>query len=213
MFKTLTTNYTLAAAIISTIFLTSCASTYKPINFKALPYTNKKTYNDVEFSYVHNIQFLSDNAWYTKKEKKFAMVAVAISITNNSQTPFVLTPENFKVLSADGIEKKLLSPDEYTKKVKQRTGRHMLHALWGPWAISWSEDQNGNTDTNFIYLPVGAIVGLGNAIRANNANNANLTSLKANTLWDRIVKPGETVTGTILIPGTHFDELKFDLVK
>jgi hypothetical protein len=191
----------------------SCASTYKPVNLNGFQYSDKKTQDGVEFSYTHNIQYLSDNAWYTKKERKFHMIAVAIKVVNNSSTPFVLTPENFKVMSADGVEKQFFDPEEYGKKVKQRTGRHMLHALWGPWAVSWSTDNNGNTESHFIYLPVGALVGIGNAVRASNANKHNVQTLKSNSLWDRIVKPGETVTGTILIPGWHGEELTFDLKK
>ena len=201
------------AFIFIAALISSCASTYKPVNLNGFTYADKKTYEGVEFSYVHNIQFLSDNAWYTRKEKKFGMVAVAVKIVNNSQTSFVITPDNFKVFSSDGIQKKFLTPEEYTRRVKQRTGRHMLHALWGPWALSWQEDSSGNVETHFIYLPVGALVGLGNTIRASNANKANIGTLKSNALWDKIVKPGETITGTILIPGYHGEELNFELIK
>jgi hypothetical protein len=205
--------YRLLVIISIALCFAGCASTYKPVNLNAFQYSNQKEKDGVEFSYAHNIQYFSDNGWYRKKERKFNMIAVAVKVVNNSSEPFVLTPENFKIMTADGIEKPILEAEEYAKKIKQRTGTHLLHTLWGPWSISWQEDANGNIESHFFFLPIGAIVGIGNAVRANNANKNNLQTMKANSIWDKIVKPGQTVTGTVLIRGIHGEELVFDLKK
>jgi hypothetical protein len=196
-------------SIISIIALSSCASTYKPVMLERFSYLDQQESNGIEVSYAHNLQYNSRNRWYTKKEAKFGMMAVAVKVENRSDETVELSPENLKVYGPNGVARRLYTPMEYGEKVKQRTGRHLLHALYGPWAISWETDANGNVDTNVFFLPVGAVIGIGNAIRASRANRVNIETLNRNAIWNRVVEPGEIVYGTILIAGVHGDELTF----
>ena len=137
------------------------------------------------------------------------MISVAVKIENlSSSSAITISKDNFKV-HADGQEKTFYTPIEYSKKVKQRVGAHLLHALYGPWAIRWQENSKGETDVDFIYIPVGAIIGIGNAIRAGNANKANRETAEQYEIWNKTIGPRETLTGLILIPGNGFDPLTF----
>lgn len=189
--------------------LSSCASTYKPVMLERFSYLDEQETNGVEVSYAHNLQYISRNKWYTKKETKFGMIAVAVRVENRSSEAVELNPANLKVYGPNGVARRLFTPAEYGEKVKQRTGRHLLHALYGPWAVSWETDTYGNTDTKVFFLPVGAVIGIGNAIRASRANRVNVETLDRNAIWNKVVEPGEAVYGTILIAGVHGDELTF----
>lgn len=191
------------------VILSSCASSYKPVNLERYSYSDERIHDGIQISYAHNLQYISRNRWYTKKEKKFGMIAVAVKVENNSDATIELSPANLKVYGPNGMARRLYTPLEYGEKVKQRTGRHLLHALYGPWAVVWETDASGNVDTNVIFLPVGAVIGIGNAIRASKANRINIETLNRNAIWNQVVEPGETVYGTIVMAGMHGDELTF----
>lgn len=196
--------------IILCLTFFSCASSYKPVSLERFSYQDEQqASNDVKVSYAHNLQFSSRNKWYTKKEKKFGMIAVAVKVENLSQETIELSPANLRVYGPNGVARRLYTPMEYGEKVKQRTGRHLLHTLYGPWVVSWETDASGNVDTNVFFLPVGAVIGIGNAIRASKANRINIETLDRNAIWTKTVDPGEIVYGTILMAGLHGDDLTF----
>ncbi|HEY0652431.1 MAG TPA: hypothetical protein VGD65_04845 [Chryseosolibacter sp.] len=195
--------------IVPSLLFFSCASSYKPVKLDRFSYFDAQVSNDVEVSYAHNIQYASRNKWYTKKERKFGMIAVAVRVENRSLETIELSPANLRVFGPNGSARRLYTPMEYGEKVKQRTGRHLLHALYGPWVVSWETDASGNVDTNVFFLPVGAVIGIGNAIRASKANRINIETLDRNAIWNKVVDPGEIVYGTLLMAGTHGDDLTF----
>jgi hypothetical protein len=195
--------------IILSFTFFSCASSYKPVALERFTYQDEQVSEDVKVSYAHNLQYNSRNKWYTKKERKFGMIAVAVKVENQSQETIELSPANLRVFGPNGVARRLYTPMEYGEKVKQRTGRHLLHALYGPWVVSWETDASGNVDTNVFFLPVGAVIGIGNAIRASKANRINIETLDRNAIWTKSVEPGEIVYGTILMAGLHSDDLTF----
>lgn len=187
----------------------SCSSKYRPVKLERFSYNDEQVSNGVQISYAHNIQYSSRNKWYTKKERKFGMIAVAVKVENNSGETIDLSPANLRVYGPNGVARRLYTPMEYGEKVKQRTGRHLLHALYGPWVVSWETDASGNVDTNVFFLPVGAVIGIGNALRASKANRINIETLDRNAIWNKSVEPGEIVYGTLLMAGLHGDDLTF----
>lgn len=199
----------LIIVFVCSLLFSSCASSYKPVNLQRFSYIDEQVTDSIQVSYAHNIQFTSRNKWYTKKERKFGMIAVAVKVENRSHEPVELSPANLRVYAGNGIARRLYTPMEYGEKVKQRTGRHLLHALYGPWVFTWETDANGNVDTNVLFIPVGAVIGIGNAIRASKANRINIETLDRNAIWNKVVEPGGTVYGTILMAGSHGDDLKF----
>lgn len=196
--------------LILCILLTfSCASTYKPVNLTSYAYDRSYLIKDsLQVSYQYNIQQLSGNRRYARKEKKRNMTSVAVKIKNLSASPVTLTRNTFQVYSENQAAN-IYSPVEYSKKVKQRVGLHLLHSLWGPWALSWKEDSNGETNFNFIYIPVGAIVGIGNSVRASNANKQNRATQEQNEIWNKRIDAGQTLYGLIAISAPMQDKLGF----
>lgn len=190
-----------------TLIISSCASTYKPVMLENFSYQDERLNDGIQISYAHNIQYHSKNRWYTKKENKFGMIAVAVRVENNSEETIELSPLNLKVYGSNREARRLYTPMEYGEKVRQRTGRHLLHALYGPWAVSWETDQYGNVDTDVLFIPVGAVIGIGNAIRASKANRINVETLDRNAIWNKIVEPGQVVYGTMLMAGIHGEDL------
>lgn len=159
---------------------------------------------------MYGVQEASRNKRYANKEFKRNLAGVGVKIENTSNVSVRLTPQNLKVSSATQ-EKVVLSPSEYASKVKQRVGVHLLHALWGPWAISWREDEDGNTKFKGIYIPAGLIVGVGNAMRASNANQANLATMETSSIWNADIAPGETLYGIVPIPSQSDEALIFSI--
>src|SRR6187402_2629652 len=165
--------FSLILAVLSAM---SCASTYKTLNPESFTYQNSYEIKDtMRVSYLYGAQALTGNKRYDKRERRYGMASVAVRIENLSDSSMVLTRNNFKVY-ARGQAKAIYSPEAYSKKVKQWGAVHLLHSLWGPWAIHWEEDEYGETDVSFIYIPVGAIVGIVNAVKAANANKENLAN-------------------------------------
>jgi hypothetical protein len=185
-----------------------CASTYKPVAVESFEFSNAYTLNDtLRISYQYDVQKTTGNKRYARKERKRKMASVAVKIENISSAPVTITRNNFKVY-AENKARDVYTPAAYAKKVKQRVGMHLLHSLWGPWAMSWQE-KDGETEFHFIYIPVGAIVGVGNAIRASNANKQNLRTQEDNEIWNRSINSGETLYGLIALPSSEKDTLTF----
>jgi hypothetical protein len=178
-----------------------------------LIYMDSKTVNDsLRISYRYGIQEATGNRRYANKEKAHGLSAVAVKIENLSTVPLSLSRTTFKVYSAAG-DKQVISPSSYSSKIKQRVGLHMLHALWGPWGISWSEDEYGERDVSGFYIPIGAIVGIGNAVRASNANKNNLANMEQNEIWNKTIAPGQTIYGLMAIPARTEEALNFAFGK
>jgi hypothetical protein len=195
------------------VLATGCATSYKPVTTSLYPYRNKSSVNEqIAISYDYDVQHMSNNKRYSNSEKKNSLAAVAVRVENKSDQAIIITRESLLIFKTD-IQVQPIAPLEYTKRVKQKGGFHLFHALWGPWAFSYSTNSTGQTDTKFFYLPVGAIIGLGNAIKASNANALHLATLQSNEIWGKQVLPGEKVYGIILIRAFGFEELRFEFVE
>jgi hypothetical protein len=176
-----------------------------------LPFQNAAQLKEnVTVSYLYDIQTLSRNRRYGKKERKAGYAAVGVKIKNESNQPVQITGSNFVVI-ANGIERPLIGPEVYTSKVKQHPSVHLLHALWGPWQYSYQEYGNNQHETSFRYLPVGAAVGLINLIIASTGNIKHEETLKANTIIGRTVEPGHTLNGVILMASPSYEPLTFKM--
>jgi hypothetical protein len=171
----------------------------------SLNYYETKTVNEtLRVAYRYHVQEITNNRYYAKKETRYDLASVAVKIENLSSVPITITRKNFKIYSGN-LEKVVMSPAMYASKVKQRVGVHMLHALWGPWGISYSEDTYGKSEVHGYYIPAGLIVGIGNAVRASNANKENKATLEIYEIWNKEISPGKTLYGLITIE-SHSDE-------
>ncbi|HTF21636.1 MAG TPA: hypothetical protein VK658_26335 [Chryseolinea sp.] len=196
--------------LVPLISAMGCASTYKPLDPASFTYSRSFEIPDtLRINYLYKTQAMTGNKRYDKRERRHGMAAVAVKIENLTDTTIELTRNNFSVSSPTG-NKTIYTPAAYSKKVKQWAAIHLLHTLWGPWAVSWQEDEYGETDVNFIFIPIGAIVGIGNAIRASKANGVNLENQERHKIWNKKIVPGSALYGLIAIPSaTQNDSLFF----
>lgn len=191
------------------IFLIGCASSYKPFNLRDYHYSSKHNLLDsLSIAYVPGLQRISDNGWYARKERKYKMTALAVRIENTSSTPITIRKEDLRA-SVGNNTKKLFTPEEYSAHVKQRVGIHLLHTLYGPWVTVSSVDQYGRTETDIYFIPVGAVIGIINATKAGKANRSNAADIRRLQIWNKVVNPGESVFGIILVEGGRFDDFVF----
>ena len=196
------------------IFLASCAATYKPLNTPSLNFQNKSLASSkLEVSYMYRVQALANNRKYSKKETKFGLAAIGLKITNTSSQPITITRQNFKIL-ANGNERPSLTIEEYAGKVKQLSGLFLLHTLWGPWQYTYIENPPpGVQQSTFKFLPIGAIVGLINALVAGNANKNHQNALQQNQIYGMTIEPGKTLYGVALVRMLGYEPLTFDRVE
>jgi hypothetical protein len=192
--------------------LTSCGVPYRALELDRLPYQNSAQLKDnVTVSYLYDIQTLSTNKRYGKKEHKAGYAAVGVRIKNESDQPIQITRDNFKV-TINGTEKAPMTTEEYTQKVKQHPAVHLLHALWGPWRYSYVEyGSGGRSESSFQYWPVGAAIGVINMIIASSGNTKQKEQLNTNTIFGKTVEPNKTVNGVILMSQPNFEPLTFVL--
>ena len=192
------------------LLLTSCAVSFKPIDPARLNYpsTAQLLGDSLRISYVNNIQYMSHNKRYGDREVKRGMYALAVQIENISSSSVTVTQDNLKIFSGE-IQKRYCSSLEYSKNIKQRAGWHLLHILWGPWSLRWQEDSNHGTEVHFVYIPIGAIVGIANAIHAGNANKANRETMEKFQPWGKEIAPNKTLYALITIHGVNGEQLIF----
>jgi hypothetical protein len=171
------------------VFLFSCASSYKPFNLRDYQYSSRHNILDsLSISYAPDLQRISDNGWYARKERKYKMTALAVRIENSSSTPLTISREDLRVLVV---------------------GIHLLHTLYGPWITVSSVDQYGRSETDVYFIPVGAVIGIINATKASKANRSNASDIRRLQIWNRPINPGETLYGIILAEGSRYDNFVF----
>jgi len=191
--------------------LTSCGVSYKPLTLGSLPFQNSTPLKDkVTVGYQYDIQLLTNNKRYSKKERKAGYAAVGVRIKNDSDQPIQVSKDNFKV--AIGTTELLpLETKIYTSKVKQHPAVHLLHALWGPWQFTHVEAGN-QSENSFQYYPVGAAIGVINLIIASAGNAKHEEAMKSASIFGKTVAPGETIDGVILLqPMGGYQPLNFTL--
>jgi hypothetical protein len=191
--------------------LTSCGVSYKPLTLGTLAFQNTAPVTDkVSVAYQYDIQLLSKNKRYSKKERKAGYAAVGVRIKNDSDQPIQLSKNNLKV-AIGAYELQPLETEAYTAKVKQHPASHLLHALWGPWAFTHIE-YGTESENHFKYYPVGAAVGLINLLIASMGNINHEAALKTNSIFGKTVAPGQSVDGVILLQASGgYQPLTFTL--
>jgi hypothetical protein len=191
-------NFSAGGLLIVLFFAGACASSYKPINLQNHVFSTPLLIIDSVYAgYATNLHDVSDNGWYARKERKRGMVALGVRIQNRSNISFVMEKQYVHIYAGD--EKKIiLTPDEYTKKVKQRAWLHGLHALYG----IYLPDENGG----IRFIPVGAGVAILNIYKALKANRAHAQQMEKLQLWGKTVPAKGEIYGIILVEGSRFED-------
>jgi len=173
-------------------FLSGCASSYRPIMADRHTYPGVAENDLLELKYEYDVLMKAGNKKYAGKEEARNIRLVAVQFTNLSSRT-VTFPDDVEILAGDQ-RVTVLQPDEASRKLKQIAPLYML------WSVLWVVvSKCDEQDCTSIPIPVGALIGLGNTIKAGNANKNLLMDLMHYNILNKVVAPGETVTGIISI--------------
>jgi len=192
---------------IIVFFFSSCAGSFKSINPASFQFATQSENSDAEMYYKYDVLRERGNKKYSKKELKADVKVVAVRITNTSGKTIQIG-ENAKVYSGNS-EIRLWPPDLIHKKIKQTVPLYLLYLLLTPLEFT---TYNGSESSSF---PIGFIVGPGLAggnIAVAATGNARLKQeLMEFSLFDKPIKPGETIYGLVGIPQAGFLPLRLVL--
>jgi hypothetical protein len=191
--------------IISCIFASSCASTYKTINPPSIEFPDSE--KDAVFSYRYNVLKESRNRKLMKKEDKRHMRIVAVKIVNTTNQT-LLYGTNYKIYSMNR-EVRVLDPETAAIVIKQKVPPYLFYLLFTPMRLTvTTPDRTSVTPIGFVLGP--ALAG-GNMAVAGNANAKFKKEMIASSIIERPILPGETFYGLIAIQDNQFMPLTLAL--
>lgn len=191
------------------ILFSGCARTYNTINPAMYNFENKKDASEsITVSYLYNLQEINSNKPYARKERKKHIRLVALKIENNSDEQEILDPSNFIIKSSGGRNIRVIPPEEYCKEIRQYSETFVLFYALGGIGYKY-ENVNGETTHEFAYNPIPAVIGLGNAIFAENANRKQKKNLIEHNVFNKPIPGKSSIYGLIAIDDPTFSELNF----
>jgi hypothetical protein len=191
--------------IISCIFASSCASTYKTINPSSIDFPQSE--KDAIFSYKYNVLKESRNRKLMKKEDKRHMRIIAVKIVNTTDQT-LLYGTNYKIFSMNR-EVRVLDPETAATVVKQTIPSYLWYLLFTP--MRFTVTTPDRTSVTPIGLVLGPALAGGNMAVAANSNKKFRKELIASSIIERPIRPGETFYGLIAIQDNQFMPLTLNL--
>lgn len=192
-------------SIFLIFIISSCASSYKPINPKALVYDVKST-DGVGFGYRYDVLAFRGNNKYAKREFKKNIRLVAIKIENQSDKVMRLG-ENFNLYAGPNMIQPI-SPEILHMELKQGVAIYLLYSLI--WYTQGECDEYGNCETTLI-LPVGIPISIGNMVVAGGANSQFKNELLMNNLLTKEINPGDTAYAIVGVSNSGFLPLSIQM--
>ena len=193
--------------LMLTAIILSCASSYKPIAPSTLRYVNNTTSEDgqLEIGFKYEVLELRGNRKYAKREEKRGIDVVAVRITNNSEREIDFY-EDVKIRSNDS-EIIPLDPEVVGQSIRQGVAIYLLYGLI---TIQTYECSFGGCETTAVY-PIGVPIAIGNMVVAGSANTNFKNEVKAYSLVDKRILPGQTVYGILGFRELEFGNLSISL--
>ena len=189
-----------AYLIIICILFSSCAAHYRAINPNILVYHGHNKSGEISCSYKYNVLMERGNKRYSKKEFKRGIKLLAIKITNSSNKEIVVKDD--LVFTANNEQVFPLEPTVVKQYLGQKAGFHLFYLLLTFISIN-TYDAHGNIESSF---PIGLILGpgiaFGNLIGATQANKNFVEEYSRESIINKTISPGETVSGLMAIRAT-----------
>lgn len=191
--------------------LSGCAGPYRTLNVRAMNFQGQAVQGQkVQFSYLYDIQHLTENKRYSKKERKHGYAAVGLKITNYTDHAITITRDNL-IIRSNGNRLSPIDIKTYVRDVHQTSASYLLYGLLGPWSYETVETPSGGSQTKFHYLPIFLAVGLVNLIVAESANAKHRETLTTNDIFGQKLDPGVMMYGIVLLPLEGYPPLSFEL--
>ncbi|MBB6610300.1 hypothetical protein H7F15_04550 [Pontibacter sp. Tf4] len=178
---------------IASLSLSSCASTYKPLDPPTAPYTFSEKTDGLVYSYQYDLLQNKRNKKYAKRETKHLMRVVAVKITNTTDSTISIANDyKFMLGNADVVP---VPPAIAANKLKQGVPIYLLYLLLN---VRITTEENGK-ETSSTFIPTGPPIAGLNMIIAANANRKFKEELIAFDISNKTVAPGETVYGLLTL--------------
>lgn len=179
--------------LIGIIFISSCASRYRPINPVSIIYSAHDMQEGISLSYKYDVLREKGNKKFAKKEARKNISLIAVKITNNTDTSITIGKD---VAFFSGQNQLLLmDPMVIRNSIKQTAPAYL------PFLLLTFLQFNVITPTSTKSYPIGLLLGpgltIGNMGVAASANSNLLMELKKYSMLNYEIKKGETAYGII----------------
>jgi len=179
--------------LLSVLFMSGCAATYKAINPTQLYYTAHTSRDNILISYKYNVLQEKGDKKFAKKEAKKNIQLIAIKLTNN--TGHTINIRKDLILYSGDTPIYPMTPMDIKNKLRQIVPAYLPYLL-----LTFTSLIVSNGYTTVAY-PVGIVLGpgitAGNMAVAATANKRLLSELNDFNILDRDIGPGDTVFGII----------------
>lgn len=185
------------------LFLSGCASYYRPIHPPTVYYTSVENSDGISFSYRYNVLREKGNKKYAKKEDKKGLKVIAVKFTNNTDTTINIGTDISFYSGQNQVYP--LEPMMVKNIIKQIVPGYLPYLLLSPLNIYYS---NGSTTQTYrTGLILGPGLAIGNMTMAGSANKQLLSELNLYNILYRDVQKGETIYGLIGIRDFGYDPI------
>jgi hypothetical protein len=189
--------------------LASCARSFHTLNPTMYYFDNTKPLTEeINVSYLYDIQNISRNKPYARKERKKYIKLVALKIDNNSDKELILTRDNFAIKTSSGRDIEIISNEQYNKAIRQYSGTYALFYGLSGFGYEWGE-VNGEEYSTLSYNFLPLIIGVGNAFFAEASNNNQKQNMNNLQIYGKSLKPHSSMHGLIAIKDMGYPELNF----
>ena len=185
-------------AILTIVFLSGCASSYRSINPSFINYTSHDLKDGISLSYKYDVLREKGNRKYARKEDLKGLKIVSVKITNYTDSVINIGKD---VSFYSGYKQVFpLEPIIVKNSIKQYTPSYLLYLLLTPLKLFVTTNNSTgiySTETYPIGYLLGPTLAIGNVAVAWTANSALQKELYDYNILNRDIVKGETVYGII----------------
>lgn len=168
------------------LFVSSCASSYYPVQPGAMPTDREGETNGVYYGYSKNVLSKTGNKKYAKKEVKRGISVISVKIKNDTDNE--ISVKDDLIFTMGGKELEPLESVVVTDNIKQPAP---LYALYGLLFLNITRNNESLT------LPIGVPIAIGNMVVASSANRQFREDFATYNIRDEKIAPGESLSGLI----------------
>lgn len=187
--------------------LSSCASSYKPIDPSSFNYLSNDINNGVTVSYRYDLL----DKKYAKKESKNNTKLIAVKITNTSEKDWTVG-KDLQFVYDNGQDVFLLETQAIFKTLKQSPASYLWYLLLTPTQFNTTKTNSYGVTEQTSSFPIGVIIGPGiaggNIIAASTANKKFKNDLNEYNLLGKTIKKGTTVYGLLGLQSSGYHSIR-----
>lgn len=194
--------------VVLSLLFTQCAFKYRPVHPPTVRYVVREKGRDLDYAYLYNVLSFRNNASrpntkYAKREQKYGYQIVAVRITN--KTTDTLNYSDDIEITTDLGKVQLVPNEQAAWEIRQKLWPHLFWIYANFRVDDCVFDCRG--DANGSFIPLGYFLMTRNLLRAHFANTKLKQEFAEYNLYERNIKPGETVYGIIAIKSVAFQPL------